>query len=85
MEPKIYSKGKQRAARGFSYEELRQVNLDVKSARKLGLRVDMRRASGHEENVKLLKKRLEAKKKKKAPKKTAKSTKPKKPPTPKKE
>jgi len=47
-----------RAGRGFSVGELKSVGLSVKDARKLGLRVDLRRRSVHEENVKLLREYL---------------------------
>lgn len=44
-----------RRARGFSPGELKEAGLTVDQARRLGLAVDLRRRSKHEENVKRLK------------------------------
>ncbi len=47
---------KLRQGRGFSRRELQKVDLDVRRARKMGLRVDLRRSSEWSENVGALKK-----------------------------
>ncbi|MER3601420.1 MAG: 50S ribosomal protein L13e [Nitrososphaerota archaeon] len=47
--------GQRREGRGFSLAELRLAGLTLKQARKLGLRLDPRRRTAHEENVKELK------------------------------
>ena len=44
-----------RAGRGFSRGELREVNLSVKEALKLGIPVDIRRSTVHDENIDVLK------------------------------
>ncbi|BDC18585.1 50S ribosomal protein L13e [Acidianus sp. HS-5] len=49
-----------REGKGFSVGELKAVNLTPGKARKLGLRVDKRRKSVHQENVDSLKKYLES-------------------------
>ena len=50
--------GKQREGHGFSREELRKAELDLRKALKLKIPVDLRRRSSHEENVEALKARL---------------------------
>ena len=50
--------GKPKDGRGFSMEELRKAELDLKRALKLKIPVDLRRRSLHEENVEALKARL---------------------------
>jgi len=50
--------GRPKEGHGFSLEELRKAELDVKKALKLKIPVDMRRRSSHEENVEVLKARL---------------------------
>ncbi len=50
--PKILKNdGKQRFGRGFSREELRKAGSSLKEAVKLGLLVDDRRKTVHDENV----------------------------------
>lgn len=49
-----------RAGRGFSVDEIKAVGLTVSEARLLGIYVDERRKSAHEENVKILQEWLNA-------------------------
>ena len=83
IKPKIFKQdGKQRSGRGFSPEELKKAGLDKAEARKMGLPVDLRRETAHDENVEAIKayaekKKAEAKPKPKPqPKKKPKSQKP---------
>jgi len=59
MEPIVYKPGTRkreiRVGKGFSLGELQAVGLDFKKALKLGLRIDKRRKSVHEENIEILK------------------------------
>jgi large subunit ribosomal protein L13e len=66
MEPKIILSGKQRAGKGFSRQELKKAGLDLRAQKKYNLRIDKRRKTAYEENVKLLKERVAEEKKKKA-------------------
>lgn len=54
-----------RVGRGFSLGEIQKVGLSVKEARILGIYVDKRRKSIHEENINILKKWIEQLKKNK--------------------
>jgi len=47
--------GKQRLGKGFSLGELKEVKLSPKQALKLGIPIDTRRRTVHEDNVKALK------------------------------
>jgi ribosomal protein L13E len=69
MQPEIVHKGKARKARGFSFEELKNANMDIRVAKKLKIPVDKRRKTAYEENIEQLKTKMEAKKK--PPKKKA--------------
>ncbi|MGB9758919.1 MAG: ribosomal protein L13e [Thermoproteota archaeon] len=51
---------KLREGRGFSIGELRQAGVTFELAKKLGIRIDRRRKSVREENVKTLKEAKEA-------------------------
>ena len=72
MDPKVFSSGKMRAARGFSTEELKKAKFDIRVAKRLGLSVDYRRKTAYEDNIILLKERLAQEKTKKVEKKKSK-------------
>ena len=63
MEPKVFFRGKIRQARGFSLPELKKANIDLGKAKKIGVRIDRRRRTVYDENVRLLTKKGESKKK----------------------
>jgi len=72
--PKIFKKGgKQRCGKGFSREELKKAGLSLKEALKLGIPVDSRRRTAHEENVEVAKTFTQGKKAKSKPKRKSKS------------
>jgi len=61
--------GKPKEGRGFSREELKKVALDSKKALRLGIPIDLRRRTLHEENVKVLNEHLKTVKTVRKPKK----------------
>ncbi|MEM0357370.1 MAG: ribosomal protein L13e [Candidatus Bathyarchaeia archaeon] len=62
LRPLVFKKGgKQRLGKGFSLNELKKAGLNSKKALKLGISIDVRRRTMHEENVEKLKRLLEAK------------------------
>jgi ribosomal protein L13E len=62
-QPKVFRKaGRQHYGKGFSREELKRAGLNLKDALRLGIPVDSRRKTAHEENVKAVKTFLESKK-----------------------
>lgn len=87
MEPKVNLAKSPRAGRGFSPAELKKAGLDIRKARRKGIRIDKRRKSAYDDNVRLLKGGEKTKKEKKpaqAPKKKTTKTKKPAPPPPKK-
>ena len=68
--PKVFKNdGKQRFGRGFSREELRKAGSSLKEATKLGLLVDDRRKTVHDENVEAAKTFLQERRPTSKPKK----------------
>jgi len=65
--------GKQRFGRGFSRDELKEAGSNAKEAHRLGLLVDLRRKTKHEENVEALKTFLKEKRPASKPKAKPKS------------
>ena len=57
IEPTVKSSrtSQSRTGRGFSIDEIDQVGLPLKAARTMGLIVDMRRKTSHEDNIEVLK------------------------------
>jgi large subunit ribosomal protein L13e len=54
----VHKQRKTRKGRGYSRWELEEVGLSLRQALKLGIQIDVRRSSKHNENVKTLKKYL---------------------------
>jgi len=67
----LKKKGETRKGKGFSTGELREAGLDSKQALKLGVPIDLRRKTKHEENIKILKQHLRSLSSKKKPKSRA--------------
>lgn len=62
-QPTVLKKdGKPRKGKGFSKEELKKAGLNITQARKLGVPVDSRRRTIHDENVEIVKTLFENKK-----------------------
>lgn len=65
LKPKVFKKdGKQRLGKGFSREELKKAGINLKDALKLGIPMDSRRRTAHQENVEAIKGFLESLKEK---------------------
>lgn len=60
--PKVFKKdGRQRYGKGFSKGELKKAGLSFTEALKLGIPIDYRRRTAHEENINIIKSFLEGK------------------------
>jgi large subunit ribosomal protein L13e len=78
--PRVFKEdGKQRCGRGFSREELKRAGSNMKEALRLGLLVDPRRKTAHDENVEAVKACTSEKKPAPKPKESEKPEKPEKP------
>jgi len=74
--PKIFkAREKQRHGRGFSRDELKKAGTNMKEALKLGLPLDPRRKTAHDDNVEIVKAVLQKKKAEHKPKKPQKKSK----------
>jgi len=74
--PKVFKKGgKQRFGKGFSPGELKKAGLSLKDALRLGLPVDSKRKTAHEENIEAVKAFLQEKKAERKPKKSKRKSK----------
>ncbi len=51
----VNQKGKQKAGKGFSPDELKAAGISKQQAQQAGLPVDMRRKSSHDQNVEAIK------------------------------
>ena len=61
VKPRVFKKGgKQRWGKGFSGEELKKAGISFKEALRLGVPVDFKRRTAHEENVEAIKTFLES-------------------------
>lgn len=60
---KVFKKGgKQRCGKGFSRGELKKAEISLKEALKLGIPIDSRRKTAHQENIEAIKTFLEKRK-----------------------
>lgn len=60
---KVFKKGgKQRCGKGFSRGELKKAEISLKEALKLGIPIDSRRKTAHQENIEAIKTFLENRK-----------------------
>lgn len=63
VKPKILKPNrKQRSGKGFSTEELKKAGLNPTEAARIGLPIDTRRKTAHDENVEVIKAYVEKKK-----------------------
>jgi large subunit ribosomal protein L13e len=68
--------GRQRQGKGFSPEEIKQSGINAADARKLGIPVDRKRKTAHQENINALKAHAEKAKAEAKPKPEPKPEKP---------
>ena len=74
VKPRVFKKGgKARCGKGFSGEELKKAGLSFKDALRLGIPIDSKRRTAHEENVEAIETFLESTKAKAKRKRKSKS------------